>query len=201
MTTSNGRVRTRLSPKQRKEQLLNCALSAFSRRGIARAGHADIADVANVSVATVFNYFPTRDELVDAVLAEAEREFTAILSNSVSEEPNSLRAALNRVTAEVIDAALDEQDWLKIWFEWSTSIRENIWPQFAKTNQKFIDKLAEQFQAGLARNELNTEHSPADLANMVNGVIYMLYLQANQHADKEQLTGKAQSYINVLLEA
>ncbi|MFD2178761.1 TetR/AcrR family transcriptional regulator [Veronia pacifica] len=201
MTTSNGRVRTRLSPQQRKEQLLNCALNAFARRGIARAGHADIADVANVSVATVFNYFPSRDELVEAVLNEAEREFTSILSNSVTQEPHSLRASLNRVTAEVIDAALDEQDWLKIWFEWSTSIRENIWPQFAKSNQKFIDRLSEQFQAGMARDELNSPHTPEDLASMVNGIIYMLYLHANQHADKEQLTSKAQAYINVLMEA
>ena len=48
---------------------MECAIEVFSRRGIGRAGHAEIAEQAKVSVATVFNYFNTREELVDEVLA------------------------------------------------------------------------------------------------------------------------------------
>ena len=40
-------------------------VEVFARRGIGRGGHADIAEIAQVSVATVFNYFPTREDLVD----------------------------------------------------------------------------------------------------------------------------------------
>ena len=60
MDTITKKPRTRLSPEKRKQQLLDYSIEVFSRRGIGRAGHADIAEMANVSVATVFNYFPTR---------------------------------------------------------------------------------------------------------------------------------------------
>ncbi len=47
------RPRTRLSPLKRKQQLMEIALEVFARRGIGRGGHADIAEIAQVSVATV----------------------------------------------------------------------------------------------------------------------------------------------------
>lgn len=47
------RPRTRLSPQKRKLQLMEIALEVFAKRGIGRGGHADIAEIAQVSVATV----------------------------------------------------------------------------------------------------------------------------------------------------
>ena len=64
------RRRTRLSPDERNRQLMAHAIAVFARRGLGRAGHAEIAERAGVSVATVFNYFNTREDLVDAVLTE-----------------------------------------------------------------------------------------------------------------------------------
>lgn len=46
------RPRTRLSPQKRKLQLMEIALEVFAKRGIGRGGHADIAEIAQVSVAT-----------------------------------------------------------------------------------------------------------------------------------------------------
>lgn len=49
---------------------MNAAMTCFARQGMERAGHGDIAKLAGVSTATVFNYFPTRAELVSAVMAD-----------------------------------------------------------------------------------------------------------------------------------
>jgi len=43
-------------------------MEVFAKDGLERAGHGDIAKLAGVSTATVFNYFPTREDLVEAVL-------------------------------------------------------------------------------------------------------------------------------------
>lgn len=77
------RPRTRLSPLKRKQQLMEIALEVFARRGIGRGGHADIAEIAQVSVATVFNYFPTREDLVDEVLNHVVRQFSNFLSDNI----------------------------------------------------------------------------------------------------------------------
>ena len=64
--------RRRLAPEERKRLLLNDAVEVFAARGIGRGGHTEIAEMGGVSVATVFNYFNTREDLVDAVLNEVE---------------------------------------------------------------------------------------------------------------------------------
>ncbi len=61
-------TRQRLSPEDRRKQLIELAMQVFAKDGLERAGHGDIAKLAGVSTATVFNYFPTREDLVEAVL-------------------------------------------------------------------------------------------------------------------------------------
>ena len=63
-------TRQRLSPEARRQQLIELSMAVFAKDGLERAGHGDIAKLANVSTATVFNYFPTREDLVEAVLEE-----------------------------------------------------------------------------------------------------------------------------------
>lgn len=64
--------RRRLSPYERKAEPLALALSVFAKRGIGRATHAEAAEAAGCSLATVFVYLPRREDLVSAVLDEVE---------------------------------------------------------------------------------------------------------------------------------
>ncbi|CZF78180.1 TetR/AcrR family transcriptional regulator [Grimontia marina] len=198
MTTSSGRTRTRLSPEQRKEQLLGYALEVFSKRGIGRAGHADIADMAQVSVATVFNYFPTREDLVEAVLKEAEKEFQQIISRHLHLGKNHVRNSLSFVTSAVIDAALADKEWLKVWYEWSTSIREDIWPNFVEGKNVVLEQYTALFNHGLQEGLIPERRSAIELARLFDGVCYILYLQSNQQPDKEALIRQADGYIDLL---
>ena len=64
--------RRRLPPKERKRLLLDYAIDVFASRGIGRGGHTEIAELGGVSVATVFNYFNTREDLVNDVLNDVD---------------------------------------------------------------------------------------------------------------------------------
>ena len=69
---STGRA-VRLTAEARRAQLLNCALEVFASRGLSEARHTDVAAAAGVSVPTMFHYYPTREVLAEAVLAEVSR--------------------------------------------------------------------------------------------------------------------------------
>ncbi|KXF80102.1 TetR/AcrR family transcriptional regulator [Enterovibrio coralii] len=194
MATSSGRTRTRLSPQQRKEQLLKFAMEVFSKRGIGRAGHADIADMAHVSVATVFNYFPTREELVDVVLSEAEAAFKSLILNNIRDDKD-VHTSLLRISDALIDAALDDKEWLKVWYEWSTSIREDIWPNYVSGRNELLNRISRLFEAS---SVVNGAHTPIELARMFDGICYILYLQAHQQPDKDALSEQAKGYIDML---
>ncbi|PSW04639.1 TetR/AcrR family transcriptional regulator [Photobacterium lipolyticum] len=198
MDTIVKKTRTRLSPEKRKQQLLDFALDVFARRGIGRAGHADIAEMANVSVATVFNYFPTREALVEQVLVQVENRFSQLLTQCLEDQDTSLHARLTGITHNLIDAVIEQQDWLKVWFEWSTSVREEIWPQYISGNKSSLKRVTDIFAQGIEKGELAADKTPDDLAHLLHGICYILYLQANRHPDQDKMREQAQSYLDTV---
>ncbi len=133
-TSIEKRPRTRLSPQKRKLQLMEIALEVFATRGIGRGGHADIAEIAQVSVATVFNYFPTREDLVDDVLTHVVRQFSNFLADNIDLDLHA-KDNLTNITTKMISLVIEDCHWLKVWFEWSASTREEVWPLFVSTNR------------------------------------------------------------------
>jgi AcrR family transcriptional regulator len=66
--------------KQRTRQLLSeTARRLFSERGFENVSVAEIAHIAEVSEATVFNYFPTKEELVFSGLETFETQLLAAI--------------------------------------------------------------------------------------------------------------------------
>ncbi len=155
--------------------------------------HADIADIANVSVATVFNYFPTREDLLKNVLTTAESELHRVINTCLIEKENP-KDCLEAILTVFIDAALKEENWLKIWFEWSTSIQEDLWQDFTQQKKILLNKYSDLFAC------LNTisPDTQNELALLFDAACYSLYLQSHQYPDKELLARQALKYIDLL---
>ncbi|HAS64320.1 MAG TPA: LuxR family transcriptional regulator [Vibrio sp.] len=191
------RPRTRLSPKKRKQQLMDISLEVFARRGIGRGGHADIAEIAQVSVATVFNYFPTREDLVDDVLNYVVRQFSNFLSDHIDLDLHA-KENLENITTAMLDLIAEDSDWLKVWFEWSASTRDEVWPLFVSTNRTNQLLVKNMFIKAMERGEVCNDHDPADLATLFHGICYSLFVQANRSQDRNDLVKLADSYLNML---
>jgi len=56
--------------KQRKEQILNAALGVFSRKGFGEATIPEIAREAGVATGTIYNYYPSKRELLVAIVTD-----------------------------------------------------------------------------------------------------------------------------------
>ncbi len=191
------RARTRLSPIKRKQQLMEIALEVFARRGIGRGGHADIAEIAQVSVATVFNYFPTREDLVDEVLNHVVRQFSNFLSDNIDLDLHA-RDNIANITNAMIELVEQDCHWLKVWFEWSASTRDEVWPLFVstnRTNQLLVDNM---FIKAIERGEICHEHKPEHLTNLFHGICYSLFVQANRIKRTEDLKHLISSYLDML---
>ncbi|KII77514.1 LuxR/HapR/OpaR family quorum-sensing transcriptional regulator [Vibrio renipiscarius] len=197
MDSITKRPRTRLSPKKRKQQLMDISLDVFARRGIGRGGHADIAEIAQVSVATVFNYFPTREDLVDDVLNYVVRQFSNFLSDNIDLDLHA-RENLATLTSEMVKLIAEDCHWLKVWFEWSASTRDEVWPLFVSTNRTNQLLVQNMFIKAMERGEICNEHDPAELATLFHGICYSLFVQANRNTDEQAMLKLADSYLNML---
>ena len=108
----------RLPSELRREQLLAYAMMCYADLGVMRAGHGDVAKRANLSTATVFNYFPTRSALTQAVFQEVYNVFDKmsdariIMASAYGYTRMKLDGAeqevLDRFTARVLSALSDD---------------------------------------------------------------------------------------------
>ena len=196
------RRRTRLSPEARRNQLMECAIEVFSRRGIGRAGHAEIAEQAKVSVATVFNYFNTREELVDEVLAEIERFVHQILEQAYTGQ-GPVSDSIRRHVKLFVDAAYDQPDHASIWLEWSSSVREEVWPRYAKLLDKALERIAPHLQRAMDAGEIQSVLSAQDLARSLTGFGYVMMQMINQpqRPDREEVTDFLFKYVTAPIQA
>ncbi|BBQ54629.1 TetR family transcriptional regulator [Aeromonas veronii] len=196
------RRRTRLSPEARRNQLMECAIEVFSRRGIGRAGHAGIAEQAKVSVATVFNYFNTREELVDEVLAEIERFVNLTLSQAYSGN-GSIFDKIKRHVSLSVDAAYDQPDYAGIWLEWSSSVREEVWPRYTRLLDQCLELIASELQTAMDAGEITSVLSAQDLARSLTGFGYVMMQMINQpqRPAREEVTDFLFKYVTAPIQA
>jgi TetR/AcrR family transcriptional regulator, hemagglutinin/protease regulatory protein len=139
----------RLAPEDRRAQLLACAIRVVARRGIGRATHAEIAAEAGVAVSTTFVYFKTRGDLVRAVLEEVERFQHALLDRHHHTGNSVPRALLDHAIA--FASCVDTHpEHARVLLEWSTSIREEIWPLYVRFHDGMVARIAETIRRGQA---------------------------------------------------
>ena len=128
--------RTRLAPVERRAQLVACAISAFAEYGLARATHSHVAERAGISVPAVHSYFRTREDLVIAVLDAVETELRDMYSETLH-APGSVRDCLRALAVRFVEEARDKPDLIKVWLDWSTGVRSDIWPRYVSLNAWF----------------------------------------------------------------
>lgn len=196
-TSIEKRPRTRLSPQKRKLQLMEIALEVFAKRGIGRGGHADIAEIAQVSVATVFNYFPTREDLVDDVLTHVVHQFSNFLADNIDIDAY-IKDNLYHLAHEMTSLVFDNCYWLKVWFEWSASTRDEVWPLFLSTNHTNRLLIKNMFSRAIERGDVRETFDPEHLVTMFLGLFYGLFIQANRTKDQKELDDLVHSYTNML---
>ncbi|WP_182956886.1 TetR/AcrR family transcriptional regulator [Aeromonas caviae] len=196
------RRRTRLSPEARRDQLMECAVEVFSRRGIGRAGHAEIAEQAKVSVATVFNYFNTREDLVDEVLTEIEAYVQQILDQAYNGQ-GSVRECIHRHVKLAVDAAYDMPDHASIWLEWSSSVREEVWPRYTRLLDKMMAMITPRLQTAMDNGEIKSVLSAQDLARSLTGFGYVMMQMINQpqRPNREEVTDFLFKYVTAPIQA
>jgi TetR/AcrR family hemagglutinin/protease transcriptional regulator len=164
----------RLAPEQRRAQLLGCALRVFARRGLSGARHAEIAQEAGVSVSTVFVYFPTRADLVDAVLDEVARFLLELAERIHGEQTLPAPDVILRHARAFADSVDSHPDHARVWLDWSTAIREEVWPRYLELQDRVVGILERTVRRGQREGTIPSHVDPEDDARLVVGAAHML---------------------------
>lgn len=168
MVVATRKRAARLSPDERRQQLLGCALRVFARRGLGRGGHAHVAAEADVAVPTVFAYFHTRGNLVEAVLTEVRAFYDGMAERCHRPGVPAPRAILDHAIA--FAASVDShRDHARILLEWSASVREEIWPLYVRQQRDIIARFRATLERGQAEGSIPRDLDAEDTAMMIVG--------------------------------
>jgi TetR/AcrR family hemagglutinin/protease transcriptional regulator len=129
--------RRRLPPAERRAQLLGIAIDVFADRGLGAARHAEIAERAGVAISTVFVYFPTREELVDAVLDEVADFFLQAAERLHGQEKSCVEI-LRDVASAFLEFVRTHRSQAIVWLEWGAAIREDVWPRYRAFTEAIV---------------------------------------------------------------
>jgi len=163
----------RLQPEERRAHLVQAAVRVFAERGIGAARPVDVAEAAGVAESTVFVYFPTREALVSAVLEEVDR-FSTGVNRSVLRQRDKpvpdLVVELAHAFAEAVDTHPDHS---RVWLDWSTSIRDDVWPRYLEFQERTIASMAKTIRRGQREGSVDPDMVPEDEARMLYGSAQM----------------------------
>jgi len=168
--------RRRARPLERPERqalLLKCAIRVFARRGLGGARHAEIAREAKVSVPTVFVYFPTHEALVREVLEEVARFFLEMTERVHNSDRPAPEIVLEHGRG-FADAMVTHPDHARVMLEWSTALREEVWPlylQFHEQNIRIIAGTIRRWRRDTGRDH---DEDAEDSARVIAATGYVL---------------------------
>lgn len=152
----------RADARRNRERIVAAAREAFAARGV-ETRMADVAAMAGVGNGTVFRHFPTKQDLVVAVVLERMGELEA-LGDEALDDPDPT-AGLWRLLEEIAgtfakDSALKEMAALH--FEGSDLLRER--------RNAMLERLTTLVARCQAAGTLRDDVSPVDFVVLINGV-------------------------------
>jgi AcrR family transcriptional regulator len=157
---ADGKARVRAA-------LLSAARTLFARQGVAETTVDDIARLAQVSRATAFNYFPSKQALLGALVREMEARFLHIMDAQLEQPASAAQriAALFSWTAAKVEETPQLSRVLIGASETTFGAAPDSGVRTARTHRAFVRILAAGRRAGNVRADL----APEVLAEIVGG--------------------------------
>lgn len=178
-----------------RRRLLQAARELFAQRGIVRTTMDDIARRAEVSRATVFNYFPAKSDIVAELVARLEGAFRRAVDEQL---------ALPRSTAERIRGVFDvtaagmlRAPALHRLLIGESEAHFTMARVSGRRMGRMYGAFSDLLEAGRAKHEVRTDVSVETLAQIVGGT-YMAILHGWRLSQRYPLACRLEEAAHVL---
>jgi AcrR family transcriptional regulator len=170
---------TRRSPEERRQEIIDAALSLADTVGLDRITSRDVADVLGVTSGLIHHYFPTVDDLVAAAFAQAAAAHTGLNRQALHElsPAEALTALVGRALAMGREAA---RVWMSAWV--AAPRRPELAVEVDRRMLDGLDVLAEILRRGQADGAFRLADpvvSALRILVLVDGVLVQMSMRAD----------------------
>jgi TetR/AcrR family hemagglutinin/protease transcriptional regulator len=192
---------SRMSPDDRRQQLIDTALRTFATRGIGETNHTVLAQEAGVAVPTVFHYFATKEALVEAALAEVSRFLLEDLLAGNDDPALAAPAAIERILMAFCDAIDSHPDYIRVWLEWSVAIRAGLWGSYLGFYRGALDGIGGILIRGVAAGAIREDIEVDDASRVIVGLAHMIVQMKFSGGSREQVVHTVHTLLLSYLQA
>jgi AcrR family transcriptional regulator len=156
---------------QTKERIVECAVAQFASRGYDSTTMEDIGECADVSRATVFNYFARKEDIVSEVFRRRRAELAELLAEA-SEMTSDTRHGLRRALAGLARLYEDDPTVARATVRAWLRAGGPLMPDASDTAALFADVLRAGQQRGDVRPDLDSTGAGLVILDAYLGALY-----------------------------
>ncbi|QBJ96196.1 TetR/AcrR family transcriptional regulator [Rhodococcus sp. ABRD24] len=150
------------------ERLLTAARSLFANYGVTGTTVDDIANEADVSRATFFNYFQNKDALLDA-LYTSHMDLVSQVIDRLLEADLTTEHRIHGLFEDFVQTAVELPGYLRA--VTGELDRDLTTPEISiERTERFNEEILRILESGIARGEIRTDYPPLFLARMVAAI-------------------------------
>jgi AcrR family transcriptional regulator len=181
--------------------ILKAAEKLFATRGLANVSMQDIAEAANVSRATVFNQFGSKQLVLDAITARSLETYRSLLHSALEDKttptPELLRLLFQRMGQGIeLNRALYREVFVEIR---KVSMGLDQGGASPALRAETFAMLVTIFELGQDRGDISLEHPAEALATAYDSLLSGAVIQWLHDSRKTSLPGLLASLVDVFL--
>lgn len=168
-----NKQRKRLSAGERRDFIVQKAIDLFSLQGFRTTRVKDIAEAVGTSDALVFQHFPTKRELYDAILERlcARKHFTEVEQLLYYTDHYDLEDVLVRLSTWVLEKTESEPAWLRL-ILYASLEQDDSAPSLVQEHfQRIIDYVAYEVTEGQEAGRFRPGEARAYARNFFAGLL------------------------------
>jgi AcrR family transcriptional regulator len=158
-----------------RQRLIEAAARQFADAGLEGARIDAISQDAGFAKGTVYNYFPSKQELFGAVVEEGARR--AADRFAAADPGGTVRARLRAAAEADVSVVREEEDFMKVLVREAMSFRPDTYPIIAAHLAPYVVTVAAVLRDGRERGTVRDDIPVEQLALLFVGTLSMLYVQ------------------------
>ena len=95
--------------KDKKTAIMEAALKLFTERGFHGTSTAEISKEAGVATGTLFNYFPTKEDLINSLYFKVKGQLSQSMGKEI-EAQSTFQGKLKKIWSNLINWGVDNQE-------------------------------------------------------------------------------------------
>lgn len=189
-----------MAPEKRRAQLVQRALEVFAEKGLGGGNPADVARAAEVSLPTVCHYFPTKEALLEEVLDEVARFLLGDIVAPYFDTELPAPESIERILLTFCDAIDSHPDHVRVWLEWSVSIRNGLWNRYREFYRAALESIERVLARGAQEGSLAPGLDRGDAARVIVGLAHMIVQMRFSGSDRDQVFHTVHSLVGGYLQ-